>query len=133
MRFIVSRTASYGDIPYENAEPIAVPDLDIDRRTFQSEQEHDARLGEPWAKRAVVKGKWTAGEESGIYRLVRRVPDPEWCVDLPDISALLAFLEEFGQCVICGGDGSVYDPPLPADVEEFTRLPTIEIYDGYGE
>jgi hypothetical protein len=122
MMFIVSRTSAYDDdeIGVEGATRMTIGFYD--RRTLATPEEHDARLSRDgrnnWADRGtehrIVDGK-----------IERRLEDEKaWAIDLPDLAAVIAFVERHGECVLKAGRLQGVHPPT---------APEIEVYDDYRE
>ena len=127
MRFLVKRSSTRFDdeAPCPEAERGTVAVWDV--RTLKSPEEFDAKIGsqgwqhvEPWLSKGtdhqVVRGP--RGGAQGIKRRLR--DDPAWYVEIPDLAALLALRDCYGDLIVSWSDD---------DGEQ----DSLEIYDGWRE
>ncbi|HBU62424.1 MAG: hypothetical protein CMH91_15065 [Oceanicaulis sp.] len=118
--FVVTRTSCW-DLTKAPCEGATAKAMDfIDRRTFKTFEEHDAKLG-------ASAGAWTSKgvdhrvTETGIER---RFPLSKsvWVIEVNSLEDLLKLAREEGELVV-----SASDYGLPEGI------PSVEIYDSYRE
>lgn len=117
MIFQVTRTSVWSDVkPYEKCIPITL--THIDRRTFKSPEEYDARF-------ATQSGSWLSrGSNHRIteYDIARDLePCQRWGIEINSLEELINFKKEVGTDLII--TTSYVDG----------QTPEIEIYDDYRE
>jgi hypothetical protein len=117
MLFQVTRTSSwYDDKPYDKCIPIKL--TIVDRRTFKTPEEHDARCAEHSSKWFDVGTNHRV--ENGF--IVRDLDTKDvWGIEINSLEELMAFQAEVGEELIIGT--SYTD----------NKFPLIEIYDSYRE
>lgn len=129
MRFEVSRSSVWDDeqSPCPGAIKTTLPSLD--RRTFTSPEEFDAKLGN--GESGTPRGPWESygsehtvlrGPRGGAIGIQRRNPDdrPAWVIELDDLDALLKLADEQDELILTWSHNN-------------ESLPKVEIYDDYRE